>query len=85
MRLIAEPPELTALEERLDAVALRPVLAQALAALPEAHRAAVYLRVIHELSYPECAQRLGCSETTARQHVSRALRAMRTQIEGATP
>jgi RNA polymerase sigma-70 factor (ECF subfamily) len=42
--------------------------------LPDAQREAVHLRVIEELPYPDIAQRLGVTETTARARVSRGLR-----------
>jgi DNA-directed RNA polymerase specialized sigma24 family protein len=41
------------------------------------------LRVIHQLPYDEVAGRLGCSQNAARLRVSRALRAITTQISGA--
>jgi RNA polymerase sigma-70 factor (ECF subfamily) len=54
-------------------------LANAMAALPEAVRRAVELRVLDELEYAAVAHQLGCSEGAARVRVSRGLK----QILGA--
>lgn len=74
--------ELPALEpderERIDRVVeleeLSPALEEALAELPQKRRQAVQLRVVEDLPYDAIANRLGCSEQTARAHVSRGLR-----------
>lgn len=55
---------------------VRADLAQALATLPPQYREAVQLRVVHELSYPELADRLSISEQAARARVSRGLRSL---------
>jgi RNA polymerase sigma-70 factor (ECF subfamily) len=78
-RLRWTAPSLSADErERIDRLAeldvLSPALERALAALPQARRQAVQLRVVDDLPYDAIAQRLGCSEQTARAHVSRGLR-----------
>lgn len=64
---------------RLDAHDAR--LTGALAALPDDQRAAVGARVVGDLSYPEIAAQLQCSEAVVRQRVSRGLRALRRGIE----
>jgi RNA polymerase sigma factor (sigma-70 family) len=53
---------------------LSPALDVALAELPQKRRQAVQLRVVEDLPYDAIAERLGCSEQTARAHVSRGLR-----------
>ena len=49
-------------------------LAAALAALPEAIRRAIELRVLEQLEYRVVADRLGCTEGAARVRVSRGLK-----------
>jgi RNA polymerase sigma factor (sigma-70 family) len=49
--------------------------------LPSAQRDAVRARVLEGTEYHELATRLGCSEQVARQHVSRGLRRLRTQLQ----
>jgi RNA polymerase sigma factor (sigma-70 family) len=51
------------------------------AALPADQRAALLSRVVEERSYEEIALELRCSQAVARQHVSRGLRTLRTQME----
>jgi RNA polymerase sigma-70 factor (sigma-E family) len=58
----------------------REVVWAVLAALPPRQRAAVALRYYEELSYPEIADVLGCSEATVRSHVSHALSTLRTNL-----
>lgn len=48
--------------------------------LPVAQREALEARVIEELSYPEVAERLECSELVARQRVSRGLGRLRARM-----
>lgn len=61
--------------EALDEVsAHRQALGQALDQLSSTERAAVELRVVDELDYPEIALRLTCSESAARQRVHRGLK-----------
>jgi RNA polymerase sigma factor (sigma-70 family) len=50
-------------------------------ALPPAQRDAVRARVLEGTEYHDLATRLGCSEQVARQHVSRGLRRLRTQLQ----
>jgi RNA polymerase sigma-70 factor (ECF subfamily) len=49
--------------------------------LPPAQREAVQARVLEDAEYDELAARMGCSEQVARQHVSRGLRRLRTQLQ----
>lgn len=60
-------------EARAGLAELRERLADALATLNGDTRAAVELRVVEELAYPEIAQRLGIAEPAARARVSRGL------------
>ena len=56
--------------------ALSPALDEALAELPLTRRQAVQLRVVEDLPYDAIGKRLGCTEQTARAHVSRGLRCL---------
>ncbi len=62
------------IDRTADLEALSPALDDALAELPQKRRQAVQLRVVEDLAYDAIAERLGCSEQTARAHVSRGLR-----------
>jgi RNA polymerase sigma-70 factor (ECF subfamily) len=64
-----------------DLDALRCVLGDALSALPVKRRRAVQLRIVDELSYEEVAARMGCSEQSARAHVSRGLRRLAAALD----
>jgi RNA polymerase sigma factor (sigma-70 family) len=59
-------------DERLDAIALRPALAGALAELSPSLREALALHVWAGLSDEEIAEALGCSSGAARTRLSRA-------------
>jgi RNA polymerase sigma-70 factor, ECF subfamily len=65
------------IERAAGAEALGPALDDALAGLPPKRRQAVQLRVVEDLPYDAIAERLGCSEQTARAHVSRGLRRLK--------
>lgn len=71
--------------ERVETLAglhdLKPVLAEALGALPADQRQAVELRVVDELSYGEIATALVVSEDVVRARVSRGLRAMARSLD----
>lgn len=56
-------------------------LQRALTALPETPRAAVVLRYVEGLSYAEIGTVLHIPEGTARSHVHRALRTLRTMMD----
>jgi RNA polymerase sigma factor (sigma-70 family) len=65
-----EPP--IAVEDRLDAEALGPALALALAELSPALREVLVLHAWAELSHEEIAEALGCSSAAVRTRLSRA-------------
>ena len=79
----AECEDYERVDERDEAVELGPRLRRALGRLPSEQRRALQLRVVHQLPYEEVAGRLGCSQNAARLRVSRALRALTTQVGGA--
>jgi RNA polymerase sigma-70 factor (ECF subfamily) len=64
----------TQIERLADVEGLRALIIEALKSLSAGQRAAVELRILEELPYPEVASRLGISEQAARARVSRALR-----------
>ena len=72
-----------AVDDRIEASSLKPALAHAVRALPSDQRRALELRVVQQLSYEEVAGRLGCSINAARLRVSRALRALTAELQGA--
>lgn len=69
------------IERDAELAALRAVLREALDRLPAMRRQAVELRVLGGLAYEEVAARLGCSQQTARAHVSRGLRQLERQMD----
>lgn len=71
------------IEERLVRERLRPNLAHALDELPSDQRDALELRVFDGLPYDAIAARLTCSEAAARKRVMRALRTLRSRLQGA--
>lgn len=77
---IERPPSDRSVEAEISRRAglaeLRRELAAALATLSDGTRRALELRVVHELPYPEVAERLEISEPTARARVSRGLRTL---------
>jgi RNA polymerase sigma factor (sigma-70 family) len=79
----AECEDYERVDERSEANALAPLLRHALSALPADQRRALVLRIVHQLPYDAVAGRLGCSQNAARLRVSRALRALTTQIRSA--
>jgi RNA polymerase sigma factor (sigma-70 family) len=79
----AESDEYDAVDERVAARSLAPALAAAVRLLPPDQRRALELRVVQQLDYEEVAGRLGCSQNAARLRVSRALRALTVQLQGA--
>ena len=62
------------IDRHADLEVLSPALDEALTGLPQKRRQAVRLRVLDDLPYDAIAKLLGCSEQTARAHVSRGLR-----------
>jgi RNA polymerase sigma-70 factor (ECF subfamily) len=80
---LAEGDEYEAVEERVAARSLAPALAAAVRLLPPDQRAALELRVVEQLDYDEVAGRLGISQNAARLRVSRALRSLTVELQGA--
>jgi RNA polymerase sigma-70 factor, ECF subfamily len=80
---ISEADASEGVAERVDAQASRAELRRAFDALPEAQRAAIRLRVVDGLGYPDIAVQLQCTETTARKWVSLGLRFLRTKMKAA--
>ena len=68
------------IERLVDFSNIRPAITEAVARLPEAQARAVSLRIGDELPYREVANRLGCSEGTARVRVSRALTTLAEEL-----
>lgn len=62
------------IEDLIDFAPIREALAEALDALTPDQREAMRLRVIDGLEYAEVAERLRCTQQSARQRVSRGLR-----------
>jgi RNA polymerase sigma factor (sigma-70 family) len=79
----AECEDYERVDERSEASALAPLVRHAVRALPVDQRRALELRIVHQLPYEAVAGRLGCSQNAARLRVSRALRAITTQMRGA--
>ncbi len=79
----AECEDYERVDERSEANALAPLVRRALRALPAEQRRALELRIVHQLPYEAVAGRLGCSQNAARLRVSRALRALTTQMRSA--
>lgn len=82
-RLGVEPWSLTDADlERVDELAsLDERVLELLEQLPVSTREALRGRVVEELSYEDIAAELHCSEAVVRQHVSRGLRRLRSQLE----
>ena len=68
------PADYERIEDLVDFAPIRGAITEALESLREEHREALRYRVIDQLSYPEVARRLSCTEDNARQRVSRGLR-----------
>jgi RNA polymerase sigma-70 factor (ECF subfamily) len=79
----AECEDYERVDERSEVRSLTPLLRHAMRALPAEQRRALVLRVVHQLPYEAVAGRLGCSQNAARLRVSRALRALTTQMRSA--
>lgn len=82
-RLRQEPLALTDadLERVEELVSLDSEVMERVRALPAALRDALTGRIVEERSYEEIASELCCSESLARQRVSRALKTLRSQLE----
>ncbi|HET6551719.1 MAG TPA: RNA polymerase sigma factor [Solirubrobacter sp.] len=79
----AECEDYEAVDERMVASSLAPLLRHAIRALPAEQRRALELRVVQQLDYEEVAGALGCTQNAARLRVSRALRALGLKLRGA--
>ena len=79
----AECEDYERVDERSEVSSLAPLLRHALRALPVEQRRALELRIVHQLPYEAVAGRLGCTQNAARLRVSRALRALTTQMRSA--
>jgi RNA polymerase sigma factor (sigma-70 family) len=79
----AECEDYERVDERSEVSSLTPRLRNALRALPAEQRRALELRIVHQLPYEAVAGRLGCSQNAARLRVSRAVRALTTQMRSA--
>ena len=79
----AECEDYERVDERSEVSSLTPLLHHAVRALPAEQRRALELRIVHQLPYEAVAGRLGCSQNAARLRVSRALRALTTQMRSA--
>jgi DNA-directed RNA polymerase specialized sigma24 family protein len=75
---------LTLVEGSSAETAFEPALAGALRALSPRQRAAVVLVHGHGYTLTEAAAALGCSVSSVRNHVDRALRRLRTSLGGQT-
>jgi RNA polymerase sigma-70 factor, ECF subfamily len=87
LHLEREPatPELIAeISERAGLSELRAELADALARLSPGMRAAVQLRIVDELPYPDLARSLGITEQAVRARVSRGLAKLAELLDAAT-
>ena len=69
-------------EKELQTLAQRQQIEKALTNLSENQRAATVLKYFHHKSSKEIAQILGCSESTARIHLFRAMKNLRKHLKG---
>lgn len=67
--------------ERIHDLAAGHPATEALAGLPEDQRVAIHGRILDGHDYAQLARRLECSQSVARQRVSRGLRTLRTRLE----
>lgn len=75
------PADYERIEDLVDFAPIRGAIEEALLTLRQDQRDALRLRVIDELPYEEVARRLACSEQSARQRVSRALRRLALMLQ----
>lgn len=84
-RVAVSDATLERVEALIDERDPRNPLLKALNELPDAQRDAVRAHVLDEEPYADLAARLGVSEATVRQRVSRGLGRLRTTLEGRRP
>ena len=72
-------------EALIDASSPNNPLMAALEQLPDGQREAIRAYVLDDVPYAEVAERLGVSEATVRQRVSRGLAQLRMTLEGRQP
>lgn len=74
--------DLETVDDRIDQERTAGAVRDAFSMLRDEEREALNLRVVQGLSYAEVARELGSSEPAARKRVMRALRALRSRVEG---
>lgn len=74
---VRRPHDLDPIDDGIDAATRWPVVATALAQIPEADREALLLHAWEELTYPEVAVALGIPVGTVRSRIHRARRRLR--------
>lgn len=67
-------------ERQPDQAELRRSVRRAIASLPVKQGRAIVMRYLEQQDYPAIAAVLGCSEATARSHVSKAVAALRSLL-----
>lgn len=80
--LLAGAEDVKAIDGPADGVGQRRELVAALARLPAGQRAVIVLRFVADLSVAQTAQALGISEGTVKSYTSRAIAALRGQLDG---
>ena len=81
---VADPSQLTEAPVSADpsgAVAEADAAWRLCAELPPVQRVAVVLRFYNDYSFGQIAEALGCPESTARSHVHRAMRTLRSRLQ----
>ena len=74
--------EIEEADDRLTAEGAQRELQSALGDLSAEQRRALELRVVEDLRFAEIAEQMSTSEPTARMRVMRALRALRSDMDG---
>jgi RNA polymerase sigma-70 factor (sigma-E family) len=74
-----------AIPDTAEGMAARDHAWQLLAGLPRRQRAVLVLRFYEDLSDPEIAAALGCTQSTVRSQAARALAALRGELQTANP
>ena len=76
---VAAPSEVSRGEPRVEPVDGEPAVWARVRALPEKQRMAVFLRSVADLSYPQVALALDCSQEAARRNVHEGLKRLREE------